>query len=600
VNLHRFSEIAPLATDLPELVAHSRDLWPRSTLQLAQGNLPPLPLGVLSPDKPDQVQALLKLASEEGIPLIPYGAGSGVCGAAAGSSSALTLNLKRLDRILEVKPGQVRVQPGVLGQHLEDALEKTGQATRHSPSSIWCSTVGGWAASRSAGQFSSRYGKFEDMVLGMKVITPSGEYWTGEWNRGEEELHPWFLGTEGALGVITELLVRTVPLPEDRVLRGYRFSEVPQAWNAMRQLMQAGLRPMALRLYDPVDTRLAGKDTVEKPNHARRERWKALAERLGVTGKAALQLPLALPRLANALAEGIAAGCVLITGFEGSKEEVSKAAEQGHQLILACGGGDMGTGPGEHWYQTRHHVSYKLSPLFGADAFADTMEVACTWSRLPDLYREVRAAIRNHAIVMAHFSHAYAEGCSIYFSFAGRGSVETYDALWKDALAAAARAGATVAHHHGVGQLKMQAAAQELAAIAPLYHALKARLDPAGIMNPGRLFPTAEGAAFIPDEPGLDSLSRIATLPAWQPPQERDAWLAKRGYRLKHPTSTPLAQSIRQPVPAWDCQVLGCTARIAGKAARLPTVPRSSAGPDLRVWLPSNDYISLSVPVEPL
>lgn len=607
MDLSSLASFISLDTSLLEREAHARDLWPRRTLGLTRGELPPAPMAVAWPEDEAQVLRVLEWATARSVAVVPWGAGSGVCGAAEGHAAALALDLKRLRRIGGVDQDRhaVRVEAGVIGQHLEDALEVEGWATRHSPSSIWCSTVGGWAAGRSAGQFSSRYGKFEDMVLGMRVVAPSGRFGTGLWAEGED-LGPWVIGAEGALGVITELLVRVVPVAKSRWLRGYRFASVEAAWDAMRGLMQEGPIPAALRLYDPVDTRIAGKGTAT-PHRAAGEGWLrnlgARVDAVPALRRHLLSLPLALPRLVNALAEGISSGCVMIAGWEGEVAEVESASVEGHARVLAAGAEDLGAGPGEHWYAHRHEVSYKLAPIFERGGFADTMEVAALWSRLPELYARVRQALARHTLVMAHFSHAYPEGCSIYFSFAGLGDEATYDAAWAAALEAARDAGGTVAHHHGVGQLKMAAAARELAAIAPQFHAFKRRLDPAGILNPGRMFagPAPSHAEEGPVLPvGIDPVSRVATLDAQASAVQRDVALAAAGWRLRFPTSLPLAATLAEPVAPWERRVLGVTVRSNDGIVCLPAVPRSAAGPDPRAWYPADAYVEVTVPVLPL
>jgi alkyldihydroxyacetonephosphate synthase len=603
MDLDRLRARVDVDDSLRERIAHARDTLPRSTLALAtRSELPPSPAAVAFPRDEDEVAACLAWAGEEGVAVVPYGAGSGVGGAASGMAGSLVLDTKRMDRVLAVEGDTVRVQPGVLGQHLEDVLEVHGRATRHSPSSIWCSTVGAWAAGRSAGQFSSAYGKFEDMVLATRVVAPAGRYATGQWADGED-LHPWVLGTEGQLGVITELLVRTVPLPTARRLTGWRFPSVEAAWEAMRGLLQADLRPAVLRLYDPVDTRLAGRGTATRHTSSA-GRWLAglrtAVESVPGMRQHLLALPLALPRLVNRLAENVASGTVLIAGWEGADAgEVARRAEEGERL-LATLGESLGAEPGEHWYAHRHEVSYKMAPVFAHGGFADTMEVASTWSRLPALYAGVRAALAKHALVMAHFSHAYREGCSIYFTFVGTGSLDVYDAAWRDALAAASAAGGTVAHHHGVGPLKMHAAARELAGALPRFRELKARLDPKGLLNPGRLFPDVEVPEPPVPEPSVDAVSRCATLPAQAPAAERDAWLAARGWALRFPTDGPLARALGRPREPWETTVLGACVRTPQGRAVFVDVPRSSAGPDPREAFPPDAYETLTVPVDPI
>lgn len=597
MNLERLRTVVPVSVDAAERIAHARDLWPRGTLALAgAGPLPPSPEAVAWPRSAEEIAACLAWAEAEGVAIVPYGAGSGVCGAAAGRAGSLVLDLKRMNRIGRIEGDTVTCQPGVLGQHLEDTLELAGRATRHSPSSIWCSTVGGWAASRSAGQFSSKYGKFEDMVLGMQVVAPVGRFGTGVWARGED-LGPWVMGAEGSLGVISELLVRTVPVPTLRRFGAWRFPSVEVAWESMRALLQAELHPAVLRLYDPVDTRIAGKGSATKAKAG--AGWldglRKAAEAVPGLRSHLLSLPLALPRLLNALARGVSSGCVLIAGWEGVSEVVEVLARHGAALLSA--GEPLGEELGEHWYAHRHEVSYKSAPIFERGGFADTMEVATTWSRLPALYRSVRAALGRHALVMAHFSHVYREGCSIYFSFAGVGRLDVYDATWHDALAAASAAGGTVAHHHGVGQLKMAAAARELAGISPRFHALKARLDPTGILNPGRLFPVIDVKEPGAPPLGIDPVSQIATLDAQQPAAERDAWLAQEGWELRFPAPTSLAETVGAPRQPWETRVLGASARLDGRRAVFLAVPRTSAGPDPREALPGDSYETLTVPV---
>ncbi|MSQ01883.1 MAG: FAD-binding oxidoreductase [Myxococcales bacterium] len=586
------TDVTPL-----ERLAHARDLWPRSTLALVAGRLPPSPLAVSFPQHEGHLRAAMDWAVANGVPVVPWGAGSGVCGAAAGRQDALTLDLKRMNRIGQVDAATrtVRVGPGVIGQHLEDNLARQGWATRHSPSSIWCSTVGGWAASRSAGQFSSRYGKFEDMVAAMRVVAPARAYRTGRWAQGRD-LGSWVLGSEGALGVISELLVRVVPPPESRWMRGYRFASVSAAWQAMRLLMQAELHPCVVRLYDPVDTRIGGRG--KGVSGASSGLLKALVGTLDA--RTNLSLPLALPRLLNTLAGWGGDECVLIVGWEGRTEVAAVLARHGHGLLLDAGGRDLGAEPGDHWYAHRHAVSYKLAPIFLRGAFADTMEVASTWSRLPALDAAVRAALGEDCFVMAHYSHVYREGCSIYFTFVGKGEEERYDRVWARALTAAAGAGGTVCHHHGVGPHKMYAAARELGGLAPAFAELRDELDPTGILNPGRLFPPV--SVGEPPAPALDvdGCSLVATLPAQQPAAERDAWLAQRGYMLRFPAVGTLAAAVGQPRSPWESTVLGASLHLDGRRVVLLAVPRSSAGPDPRAAFPPDCYETVTVPVVPL
>ena len=600
------------SSDALDLDAARRDLWPRATLAMREGSLPPRPAVVTWPRTADDVAAVLAWASAEGRPVVPYGAGSGVCGGAQGMDGAVVVDTKRMLRIGPVDrvAGTVRCEPGVLGQHLEDHLAHHGLMTAHSPSSIMCSTVGGYVAARSAGQFSSRYGVFDDMLLAAEAVCPSGRLRGGRWTpQGEEDLLPVLCGSEGTLGVVTDTLLRVVPLPEQRWFRAYALPDLETAWAAMRALMQSGLWPSVLRLYDPLDTRIGGP--------ARKARKAEQAAAGGDTGPSIwhrlqdavqrvpslrhhlLDLPLALPGLVNRLASGIGDEVLLVVGLDGSPAQLAGQVPQVEAIFSGSGSAgvtgarDLGAAPGEHWYAHRHEVSYKLAPIFVAGGWADTMEVATTWARLPALHEAVRAALGRHAVVMAHFSHAYAEGCSIYFSFAGAGRLEVYDAAWQEALAAARAAGGTVTHHHGVGRLKAEAAAREAGAAVRIWRELREELDPQGLMNPGRLFVRGDERAPGPPRPeggpvySLDPVSRLAEVDPSASPEALQAALARLGHRLRFPPDRPLLDWLlaleRGVLAPHDSALFAVQARFDdGVSVRLGPSPRSAAGPDLR------------------
>lgn len=585
----------PLHTD-----AYRRDLWPRDTLVwLQSGERPPAPMAVASPTNAEQVAACVDWATQTGTVLVPYGAGSGVCGGARGRADSLVVDLKQMNRIRAVDTVNrtAHIEAGIIGQHLEDQLETIGWMTAHSPSSIACSTAGGYLAARSAGQFSSRYGVFDDMLLAAAACTPNGPLRTGQWTpKGQEDLLDVLCGSEGGLGVVTDMLVRIQPQPEIRWLRGYAFPSVEAAWDAMRSLMQSGLGPSVLRLYDPVDTKIGGKTNAadDKKGGGLFGWMKSMAASNPTLKKHLLSIPLAVPALLNRIGQSLSGEVLLIVGFEGPLAVVNASVESATPLLGL--GRDMGAEPGEHWYTHRHDVSYKLAPVFIAGAFADTMEVATTWKRLPGLYRSVQQAIGRHCVVMAHFSHAYPEGCSIYFSFAGRGSLAAYDATWKASLQAAREAGGTVTHHHGVGVLKSEAATQEVGAAIRVWSEIKATWDPHNLMNPGRPFadPTAPSVPAVNTRAApaavlveIDEVSLLAKVNPSATPDAIQRELNARGMTLRVlPDRSfgewlPLLQ--RGTLDSWHTPLFGLRAHFEdGAAVQLGCAPRSAAGPDLR------------------
>jgi alkyldihydroxyacetonephosphate synthase len=355
----------------------------------------------------------------------------------------------------------------------------------------------------------------------------------------------------------------------------------------MRRIMQADLRPSVLRLYDPIDTRVAGRARDESRGPSVLSQLRHLVTPIA---GALTALPLALPALTNRIADAVQGECVLVVGFD------EDAAERA--LPFLSGARDLGPGPGERWYAHRHDVSYKLIPIFVQGHFADTMEVATSWTNLARLHVAVREAIGQHAFVMAHFSHAYREGCSIYFSFVGRGSVEVYDALWRDALDAARAAGGTATHHHGAGQLKRDAVAREIGAAYRLWAAAKARLDPAGIMNPGMPLGDREQRGEEPpavSAPGpvfaVDRTSLLASVDPASP--KLDAALAAEGFRRRGTLER------RRGEPGGLYAVQGRFPD--GARVRLGCAPRSAAGPDLR-WalLRAATIEQVELAIEPL
>jgi len=469
--------------------AYARDAWPRGLIALA-GGAPPasVPDAVVWPEGDQEVAAILRFASRRRIPVVPYGAGSGVCGAAVPVARGIVMDLKRMTRLLSLRAEDhaAAFQAGIMGQVLEDRLARRGFTLGHFPSSMYCSTLGGWLAARSAGQFSSRYGKIEDMVRGLRAVSGAGERLEADFEHSPA-LGALILGSEGTLAVITDARLRIHPAPDKRVLRGYRFGDVDAGCEGMRAVMQLGLRPAMLRLYDPIDTLLSSSGSDEDGRLARlaayvnptiRDRARSFAVRHASQIGRALHVALARAR-----------GCLLIAGFEGTQERAAAEAALGHQALTAAGGSDLGPEPGERWLAHRYRVSYQQSKVFMAGAFVDTMEVATTWDRLPGLYRAVRSAISRRALVLAHFSHAYPEGCSIYFTFVAslQDGERRYDGIWRAAVEAALRADGCLSHHHGIGLSKVPWLNREHGEAMQMLRAAKRALDPAGILNPGKM-----------------------------------------------------------------------------------------------------------------
>jgi alkyldihydroxyacetonephosphate synthase len=499
-----------------DLLVYSTDLWPRANVLKLSGQLPAArPDAVVWPRTPEALARALAVAAEAGIAVVPYGAGSGVCGGTVPVREGLVIDVKRMNRLVSIDDVSltVDVEAGMNGQHLEEALNERGFTLGHFPSSIMCSTVGGWIACRSAGQYSSRYGKIEDMVLSMDVALPDGSIVAVDGTQPHPGAPDWcqlLLGSEGTLGIVLRARLRIHPLPATRRFRGFRFMQLEAGLEAMRDAMQAGLRPSVMRLYDPLDTFInnfsawlkgkPGGGTRAEPGGPFGRAVAQLVEDAGGLASSlsgsALKTLLAHPALLLRAMDRMPIGCMLVTGFEGEDARVRTDIEAMGELARRAGGSDLGPGPGEHWYSHRYSVSFKLTRIFGIGAFAETLEVAGLWRDVPRIYREVREGIRNRVVVMAHFSHAYREGCALYFTVSGAASdpkalPELYDWTVKTALARAMGAGSTASHHHGIGIMKRDWAQEDFRGGGTLYAAIKAGLDPSGLMNPQKIYPPA-------------------------------------------------------------------------------------------------------------
>jgi alkyldihydroxyacetonephosphate synthase len=520
-----------VSTRVVDLETYSRDMWPRLLIAHREGKPSPhRPHAVVWPEHVREVVAVVKLAREHKIPIVPYGGGSGVCGGAVPIFGGITIDMKRMQTIRSVTREELvcDVEAGLNGERFERELARRGYTFGHFPSSIYCSTVGGWMATRAAGQLSTKYGKVEDRVAGLTVVTGRGEVIETDGPTRALRGPNWtqlICGSEGTLGVITSARLRVAPAPQLKVFRGYEIEDIPAGVEAIRRVVQKGLRPAVIRLYDELDT-LINSMSHHDPNEPDTKlvppklgietgalpAWPELQrEERGVVDRlmsfargqaklnlrgSAMNLALGKSNVVNKLfgaVEKVARrGCRLVIGLEGARIRTEVEAALTFAELEAAGARDQGEDPGWAWLRHRYAVSYRMSPVFRDGAFVDTMEVASTWDRLMDLYHSVRTAIGRHAVVMAHFSHAYPDGCSIYFTFAGHApdaasAERLYDAIWRDGMEASTRVGATISHHHGVGLLKAPYMVGEHREAMAIFEAAKHSLDPDGVFNPGKM-----------------------------------------------------------------------------------------------------------------
>jgi len=586
----------------PDLLVGARDLWPRALVDIQSGELPAnRPGAVVWPERAEQVGQLLELSRKEGFRVVPFGAGSGVCGAVLPDERTIVIDAKRLTHFrVERDAPVVHAGAGLLGLTLEQELAKAGYTAGHFPSSIVCSTVGGWVAARGAGQCSSRYGKIEDMVAGLDCVLGTGDLVAMRRRRSAPDLVPLVTGSEGTLGFITQVTLRLHPAPRVRRFLAYSCASIESGFDVLRTMMQSGLRPEVARLYDPIDSVLLGQSSDSKKQP--KNRSAAAARWFGMAARVALRKPRWLQRTIEALEGNVLDGATLLLIFEGEAEESNGDAARADAICARAGARSLGEGPARRWLAHRYSVSFRQSPAFRLGAFTDTMEVAAPWSKLEAVYQSVRRELSGHALVMAHLSHAYPDGCSIYFTFSALGAVagrahERYEAAWRAGLGAALSAGANLSHHHGVGRSKAARLAAELGQGTELLRRLRAAWDPAAIFNPGALEAAGEFPAESPSETRpafeLDELSLLADVDARLSLGAVEAMLARSSSTLGLADgahwSLSVADWIARGLPgapdAWDdpvrSRIAGFEATVSGLHARVRATPRRATGPDL-------------------
>jgi alkyldihydroxyacetonephosphate synthase len=438
-----------------------QDFWPITLIWVHAGQQPALPALVVRPQTSDQVARVLAIANDARIPVTPFAGRSGVCGGSLPAAGGISLDVQGLKRIVEINQHDlmVQVEAGVYGPKLEEALQAHGLTVGHFPQSFEISTVGGWIACRGAGQYSNRYGKIEDMVLGLEVALADGTLLRTNPQPASAtgpDLKQLFIGAEGTLGVITSAWLQLWPRPAHSQLAAYTFDRFADTLEVQRLVLQRDASPAVLRSYDARDAELHFK-------------------KIGVEDGRSVLL---------AIAEGEPAEVERQIGILNETVAGYGAAARSEDVALT-----------ELWLKNRNDVS-GLEVAIRRGLVVDTIEVGAPWSKLVGVYEAVRAAVgavKGTLAVAAHASHAYLSGGCLYFTFAGApgDSLEAkdafYNAAWDAAMAAVTAHGGTISHHHGIGLNRARFMPAELGAGMDVLRRMKAALDPHGILNPGKL-----------------------------------------------------------------------------------------------------------------
>jgi len=492
LRLGSFLKPAQISGTRKERVVHAYGKGFRDLFRLRHGVASGAPDLIVYPESEREVCLILRAAAGSDVKVIPFGGGSNIAGCLERMESRRTtvsLDMRRMRQVLSVdeRSCTARIEAGVFGPDLEQQLAAHGMTLGHFPDSFLHSTLGGWIATRSAGMQSDKYGKIEDMVVALRMVTPNGVMATRTVPKSSNgiDVNHLCIGSEGTLGVITEATMQVHPRPQSRIVPAYLFPEFEAGIEAMREATRQECTPAMVRLNDPDKTALslAFKPSASRWSNAMGNVFKRY---LGIRG-------FALPR-----------ACLMLTAFEGSVEKVARQLRQVQAIYRRFGAVSMGLAAGKSFEATKYDFPHIRDFLLDRDVTTDVSETATVWSNILPLYRQtmgvLRAGIQESGVRPwsgCHISHTYHCGASVYFTFgfrqqAGR-EMEQYLRVKRAAQQSFIDCGATLSHHHAVGTEHLPWLAADISPLGvEAVAAIKRGLDPGNIMNPGRLQPSAK------------------------------------------------------------------------------------------------------------
>ncbi|HTM21866.1 MAG TPA: FAD-binding oxidoreductase, partial [Kofleriaceae bacterium] len=463
--------------DRRERAGHSYGRGFPDLLRGFAGDFSAAPDLVARPRNEVEIEAVLDWAAGARVAVIPYGGGTSVVGGVEGGAAAggvrgvLSLDLRALDRVLEIDPVSraARIQAGATGPRLEEQLAGAGFSLRHYPQSFEFSTLGGWIATRAGGHFATVYTHIDDLVESVRMLTPIGPWESRRLPGSGAGPAPdrLVLGSEGTLGVITEAWMRLQPRPRWRASASVRFTDFAAAVAAVRELAQSGLHPANCRLLD-------GRE--------------AMLHR--VTADGSCVLLLGFESADHPLGPWMERALAIAAGHGGTCPGGPKLADAGER----AGGGEAAT-----WRGAFFEMPYLFNAMVSMGAVVDTFETACTWDRFDALHGAVTAVVGDAlrrvcggGLLSCRFTHVYPDGPAPYYTFVAAGRAGAQREQWAEIKAAASdallAAGGTITHHHAVGRLHRPWYERERPApFAAALRAAKRALDPSGILNPGVL-----------------------------------------------------------------------------------------------------------------
>lgn len=480
-----------VCSDDYERILHAFGKSYRDAIRIRSLKIDNAPDLVLYPANKKGLQEILTICEENNIAVVPFGGGTSVVGGlealtnAGASGAVVSVDLARLNRItcLEERALYISVEAGKFGPELEAELNAHGYTLGHFPQSFEFSTVGGWVATRSAGQNSTHYGKIEDLVIGLEIVTPRGilNIPASTHRACGPDIKNLLIGSEGRLGIISEVRLKISKAPRAQKYVGYFFANFQEATTAARELLQKGIVPALLRISDEEET-----ESMIQLNSKPQSLSKKLQHALGFSYMAA---------------RGFGAGkrVLMMVGLEGDKNDNELLHVRINKVFSKYSHLYMGTSIGKSWLKERFFLPYLRDDFLNNHILIDTLETATTWENIETLHDKVVMVISEtfsrqgvpHS-VFAHISHLYKEGASLYFTFVAKQQkgreLEQWTAVKRAASETIIAFGAPISHHHGIGADHLPFLRKALGELeSKTLHALKEIYDPKGIMNPGKL-----------------------------------------------------------------------------------------------------------------
>lgn len=447
-------------SDEARLDERRRDYSVLSKLDDMQGRGAPRPMCVVSPSCTDDVVKVVNICRQNGTKIIPFGLGSGVCCGIIASPDAVVLDMGSMNKVRKIDTQNMLAtfEAGVIGADAENAVLEHDLIIGHYPQSIDVSSVGGWVATRAAGQFSTAYGNIENMVKGLEVVLPNGEVITMPAvprSATGPELREIFIGSEGTLGVITEVTFALHRKPEEQAYTAFYVPTMEQGFEIQRLIVQSGWTPPVMRQYDPSEVQRLF------PDHVHGE------------------------------------DILIIMVHEGPKAKVELEVRECNSIVEKIGGEEAPIAAVTEWLDHRNSVP-SVESFLEQGTIVDTVEIAAGWDQIGSIFDNAVASlneVENMLIASAHSSHCYRTGLNLYFSFAARPDdsdrmSDVYSDCWRRIMEATINGGGTISHHHGIGRVRkkwMSAGIGESS--VDLLRCLKAAIDPENMMNPSVLIP---------------------------------------------------------------------------------------------------------------